>query len=202
MRKHKFVLVVLCVAVSWSTVQAQKADREGPLGLTWGSSADEVRALGAELQQDVPGTDYGMCFSAKKLPRVLSDQEETLVCFGYDDSLWRIVAYSKSFLNDPSGNNLKARYQKLLAILSEKYGSPSSVQTLGDSIYQQPQYFLAGIRAGLTYWYSNFSTPILSVQLNLSADDSSSGRWSIIYTNKSLRDAFDAAKKAKEKGSL
>jgi len=89
-----------------------------------------------------------------------------------------------------------------MATLTEKYGMPTSVHSLGDSIFQQPEYFLAGVKGGHTNWYSNFSTSTLSVQINLSAEDSSTGRWRIIYEDKSLRKDFDVAKKAKEKSAL
>jgi hypothetical protein len=203
MTKYRLAAGVLILAITLfaGNVSAQKADREGPLGLTWGAAPDEVRTLGADLK-DISGTEFGTSFVATKLPRALSDQDATILSFGYDDKLWRMVAVSKTFEHDPSGNALKARYQELLNVLTEKYGPPSSVQRLGDSIYVEPQYFLAGIKGGHTYWYSNFSTPSLSVQLGLTADDSSSGRWRIIYEDKSLRKAFDAAKRGKEKGAL
>jgi hypothetical protein len=197
------IIWVLAIMLCPGNVNAQKADRdrEAPLGLTWGVAPDEVRALGADLNE-FPGTEFGTSFATTKLPRALSDQEATILSFGYDGRLWRIIAVSKAFQNDPSGNALKARYQELLNVLTEKYGSPTSVQHLGDSIYAESQYFLAGIKGGQSFWYSNFSTPSLSVQLGLSADDMSSGRWRIIYEEKSLRKAFDAAKKGKEKGAL
>jgi hypothetical protein len=207
MTKRTFLQsIILLLSVAFllslhSLTRAEKADQEGPLGLTWGTTSDQVRALGAELK-DMPKSDYGASFVATKLPRVLSDQEATIISFGYDDRLWRLVAISKAFPDDPTGTNLKVRYQELLAILAEKYGAPSSVHNLGDSIFQQSQYFLAGVKDGRTNWYTNFSTPSLSVQLNLSAEDSSTGRWRIIYEEKSLHKAFDVAKKAREKGAL
>lgn len=205
MTKYRLIafslLAVMAFASPLAPATAQMAPDQGPLGLTWSMPVDQVKALGAELK-DLPITDYGVSFVATKLPRVLSDQEATIVSFGYNDKLWRIVAVGKAFSNDPAGTNLKLRYQELLAALAEKYGKPSTVHSLGDSIYQEPQYFLAGIHGGRTSWYSNFSTQNLTIQLNLSADDSSTGRWRIIYEEKSLRKAFEVAKKVKEKNAL
>jgi hypothetical protein len=200
-RSAAAVVFVFAIMAFGANVDAQKTDQEAPLGLTWGAAPDEVRALGADLKE-FSGTEFGTSFVATKLPRALSDQEGTILSFGYDGKLWRIVAVSKAFENEPSGSGLKARYQELLNILADKYGPPSSVQRLGDSIYADPQYFLAGINMGHTQWFSNFSTPSLAVQLGLTAQASSSGRWRIIYEEKSLRKAFDAARKGKEKGSL
>lgn len=194
-------LFVILLAMPVFHVLAQKADLEGPLGLTWGFSADQVRALGVDLK-DGPPSDFGVSYAATKLPRAVSDQELAFVSFGYDDKLWRVMAISRPFSSDPSGTNIKSRYQELSTILAEKYGKPLSVQSLGDSIYKQPQYFLAGINGGHSSWYSNYETPKLFVQLSLAAESSSTGRWRIIFEEKSLRQAFDLARKAKEKGAL
>jgi hypothetical protein len=182
---------------------SQKADQEGPLGLTWGFTADEVRALGVELKSS-SGGELGVTFEAAKLPRALSDQEVALLAFGYDDKLWRVMVISKSFTNDPTGASLRARYEELSTVLAEKYGKPSSVQNLGNGnlFYQKPENFIYGLSKGEIKWFSNYQTPNLFVQLALAADTMHSGRWRIIVQNKSLQKGFDAAKKAKEKGSL
>lgn len=189
------------LALACSPLLAQQINQDGPLGLTWGASADQVRALGIELK-DIPQTDYGVTYIATKLPKVLSDQEGTIISFGYNDMLWRIVVISKVFSNDPSGVNIKARYQELVASLEEKYGKPSSSHHLGDSIYGQSRYFLAGLHGGQSSWFSNFSTPSLAVQIGLSAESSSDARWRIFFEEKALKKTFDIAKKAKEKNAL
>lgn len=194
-------LLAVLLASPWSQSTAQQVDQDGPLGLTWGASADQVRALGVELK-DIPQTNYGATYIATKLPKALSDQEGAIISFGYNDKLWRIIIVSKAFSNDPSGTNVKARYQELVASLSEKYGKASSTHHLGDSIYAQAQYFLAGINGGHTSWFSNYSTPALSVQIGLSADSSSTARWRIFFEEKSLKKTFDITKKTKEKSAL
>jgi len=192
-----FVVFVLTIPNAYS----QKSDQEGPLGLTWGSTPDEVRALGVELKS-YSDSQFGVTYEAAKLPRALSDQEGTLLAFGYDNKLWRVVAVSRSFSNDPTGMNLRGRYDELLAVLTEKYGVPSTVHSLGSQFYQKPENFIYGLSNGEIKWFSNYQTPNLFIQLGLGADTMSSGRWKIIFQNKLLQKGFDAAKRAKEKGSL
>jgi hypothetical protein len=179
---------------------AQSA-QDAPLGLTWGESASQTRAHGIELSETA-SREFGMGYVATRLEKSVADQSAVLLFFGYDDRLWRIVINSREFANDPTGYAVLKRYRELSSVLSEKYGSPSEVHRLGDSIFNQQQYFLAGIRGGNTKWYSNFESPNAFVQLGLSADDSSTGRWRLIYENKDLRRNFDLARHSKEKGSL
>jgi len=151
---------------------------------------------------EAPWTDFGRSYFATNVPRTLSDQEFALISFGYDDKLWRIVAMSRSFPNDPSGSLVKGRYKELSATLADKYGKPLATHLLGGSIYKKSQYFLAGIQGGQSSWYSDYETARLTIQLGLTADNPSTGRWRIIYEEKSLSKSFAVSRKTKEKGDL
>jgi hypothetical protein len=176
-------------------------DEAAPFDLPWGASSNQIRALGVELKE-APWADFGQSFFATNIPRTLSDQEFALISFGYDNKLWRIVAMSRSFSNDPSGSLVKRRYKELSATLAEKYGKPIATHLLGDSTYKKSQYFLAGIHGGQSSWYSDYDTPRLTIQLGLTADSPSTGRWRIIYEEKSLSKSFAAARRTREKGGL
>jgi hypothetical protein len=180
--------------------QAQSIGR-APLGLEWGLSQEETKKLGVELtsQRD---DSFGKAVIFTKLPQTIADADTVLGSYGYDDRLYRIVILSKQFSNDPSGNAVLSRYSTLGAILSEKYGRAAQTHHMGDSIYAEQRYFVAGIQNGRTYWYSNYLAPDLFVQLGIIAEDSSTSRWRIIYENKALKGNFEQAKRAKEKGTL
>ncbi|MGY3563968.1 hypothetical protein ACVWXP_007293 [Bradyrhizobium sp. USDA 4463] len=137
-----------------------------------------------------------------RLPQAIADAEVVYGSFGYDDKLFRIVIVSKPFANDPFGNGVLNRYTALLGILTEKYGRPAQTHRLGDSIYAEQRYFVSGVQSGRTFWYSNYSTAELSVQLGIIADDGSTARWKIIYENLPLTTMFEQSKRTKEKGSL
>jgi hypothetical protein len=196
--RELFATIVLVIAV-WSP--AYGADNAAPLGLVWGSSVDEVRALGIDLIA-VPAKDFGDSYVAQKLPKALSDQDNTALSFGFDNKLWRVVAISRLFENDPQGASVKARYQELLASLTEKYGKPRSVHSLGDSIFAQPAYFIAGLRSGKSFWYSELIGADVKVQVAIRAESNDGARWFIYYENKALSLSFQESKRLKEKGAL
>lgn len=194
-----FALLVFMLALVPSMALSEP---EAPFGLTWGIGVEDVRKMGVELKETQKNTQFGTSYSASKLPKVLGDQELTLLFFGFNDRLWRIVAASKNFSNSPYGIAVKDRYQELVGILAEKYGKPSSFHKLGSSIYSQPEYFLAGIRGGESSWFSNFNTSELELQLNISATDHSTAHWVMIFENKALKKSFELDRKGKEKGTL
>lgn len=183
--------------ISTSSVLAQDA----PLGLKWSSTVDSVRQTGIELKE--AGSDaYGTGFSANKLSKALADQETTLLSFGYNDKLWRIVILSQNFANDPMGVVVRNRYQELLGILTDKYGKPVGHHRLGESIYSEPRFFLTGIQGGNSFWYSDFKASELDIQIGILATSGSDARWRIIYEYKPLKAIFEQSKKVREKGSL
>ena len=191
------ILIFSCALLSTQNVMAQEA----PLGLHWSASAETLKQAGIDLKES-GSDDFGVGFVAQKVPEGLSDQETTLLSFGYNDKLWRIVIVSKSFPNDPTGIAVRNRYAGLVRILSEKYGKPKVHQILGGLIYSEPQYFLAGIEGGNSFWYSNFETSDLFIQIGILAATSSDARWRIIYEYKPLKETFVRAKKGREKGRL
>jgi hypothetical protein len=104
------------------------------------------------------------------------DQEVTYLSFGFDDKLWRIAALSRSFDSDPHGNKVLSRYTELSELLAEKYGKGKRVHSLGDSIYSQSQYFIAGINGGRTNWFTDFDPPNLHIQIGIAAAASDSAK--------------------------
>jgi hypothetical protein len=129
----KFATIASVVGILIAPVFAQK-NREGPFGLTWGSTVEQTKAVGIELKPDT-NKENGVSFIARSLPKALSDQDFAFVSYGFDDKLWRIVAVSRSFSNDPKGEKIRTRYGELVGVLAGKYGPPQSSHTLGGSIY-------------------------------------------------------------------
>lgn len=195
-----FTALALLDLIAGTSAFAQSTNK-APLGLEWGLSQDETRKLGVELGS---GTDdsFGKGVALTRLPQAIADAEVVYGSFGYNDKLFRIVIVSKPFANDPFGNGVLNRYTALQGILTEKYGRPAQTHRLGDSIYAEQRYFVSGVQSGRTFWYSNYGTADLSVQLGIIADDGSTARWKIIYENKPLTTMFEQSKRAKEKGSL
>jgi hypothetical protein len=195
------LLLVASLLSFGSSAVSQVPETEGPLGLIWGSPSSEVRGRGTELKE-FDGTDFGKSYIAAKMEKALADQSAALLSFGFNDKLWRVLITSRPFSDDPTGTAVLERYSELSGLLSEKYGKPSKVHKLGDSIYAESAYFVAGIRGGQTRWFTNFETPTLSIQLGITAADNSTASWRIIYENKIFRRDFDASKRSREKGNL
>jgi hypothetical protein len=194
---RKLVFIVALGASACSAARGQDA----PLGLSWGATVADLSNQGIELK-DFEGSIFGKSFLAMKVERAVADQQASLLSFGFNDKLWRIVITSREFSNDPTGTAVRARYEELSSVLSEKYGKAKQVHQLGRSIYSESRYFIAGIRGGETSWFSNFETPTLFIQLGITASDSSTSRWRLIYENKAMRKEFEASKRTREKGSL
>jgi hypothetical protein len=201
MTRLRYAATFLIAVITIVGSQPARSQSEAPFGLTWGVSADDLRAIGVDLRE-LPEKTFGISYAASKLPKVLADQEATLLSFGFDNKLWRVIGLGKQVENDPYGAAVKERYQELLGLLAEKYGKSRSVHTLGGSIYSEPRYFIAGIRGGESSWFSNFSTTETDVQLSLTATDSSTARWRVIFEYKPLKRKFEADRKGREKGAL
>lgn len=202
MRGHVLALVVAITFLSpIEAAHTEDIQENAPLGLRWGMSTDELRRDGVELT-DFKSKEFGNSFIAVKLNRALADQDAALLSFGYNDKLWRIVINGRDYRNDPSGNSVMSRYNELSAILTEKYGKPKAVHRLGGSIYSEPRYFLAGIRGGESKWFSDFKTPELLVQIGVTASDSSTGSWRLIYEYRPLLKEFERSKRGSEKDKL
>jgi hypothetical protein len=191
----------LILALFIASTAAFAGVTDAPFGLSWGASVEESKSSGVELK-GAPTADYGDTYVSTKLPRAVADQDQTFLSFGHNDKLWRIIVIGRATPNDPHGGSIKARYQELVEVLTERYGKGRSYHVLGDSIFSQSQYFLAGIRDGKSTWYTNFDTPEVQVQIGILAESGDTGRWRIIYEYKPLRKSFEESRRLREKGTL
>jgi len=122
MRILKCVLVIGAILFALVAGAApQDKESVAPFGLEWGMSTAQVKGLGVDLAER-PEKEFGQTYTATKVPKILSDVALVVLSFGYDDKLWRIVAVSKNFDNDPYGSAVQSRYDELARLLGEKYG--------------------------------------------------------------------------------
>jgi hypothetical protein len=127
---------------------AQEVGKNGaPFGLSWGTSAAEVRAVGAALSEPKE-SDFGISYTATKLPKVLTDVETVHLSFGYDDKLWRVFVVSRDFSNDPYGGALRQRYDELSRVLAEKYGRGTQFHRDDPNPYMGADDFLMAVHMG------------------------------------------------------
>lgn len=172
-----------------------------PFGLEWGLSKEEVEARSIKLIE-APTSEGSLRFSATGLSKVVAGVETVVIDFGFDNRLWKVIAASEDFPNDPYGFKVKARYGELNEILTEKYGKGKATHRTGGSIYDEARYFLAGLNGGKNWHFTTYSALGLSIELSVRAKDSDTGYWVLIYNNTELAKGYDNAKANREKGAL
>jgi hypothetical protein len=180
---------------------AEEERKAAPLGLQWGMSSAQVRELGIDLK-DLPVKDYGTSYTASKLPKVIADTETVVLSFGFDDRLWRIFMRSKVFTNDPFGSAVRNRYDELSSELAEKYGHGQQNHHTGEGFYAKADNFIYALSTGNAWYYTNYTTNILQIQLSIGARDTSTAFYQILFESKPLRSDFEQSKKTHEKDSL
>ena len=175
------------------------ADEKAPFGLSWGLSKKQVEALGVKLDESSDDAN-GKSFGAKSLPKVLSDISAVLLSFGFNDKLFRVAAASETIKNEPYGTKIKRRYEALKNILTKKYGPGETRHSVGK--HYEGKNFLFGIKSGNSWYYTNFSTNVLSIQLGIRATGLSDGHYVLFYENKILKKDVKKQAKEKEKDAL
>jgi hypothetical protein len=172
-----------------------------PFGLEWGLSKEELEAKGVKLME-ARTSEGSQRFTATGLSKLVAGIETVVVDLGFDNRLWKVIAASEDYPNDPYGFKVKARYAELNDILVQKYGKGKPTHRTGGSIYDEPQYFLAGIKNGKSWHFTNYSANGLNVELSVRAKDSDTGYWVLIYNNTELEKGYDKAKANHEKSAL
>jgi hypothetical protein len=202
MMKGLLVSVMLLWAVACPDRMALAADAPAaPFGLTWGMSSDAARTLGVDLSSRTD-SDFGVQYTATKLPSVLSDIDLVYLFFDYKDRLWRVFAASRSFENDPYGASVQSRYDELDQVLASKYGVGSHHHYQDQEMWKEPSEFLAGISDGRSWHYTDYRSGPVTVQLGIRALSFDVGVYTLIFKNEDLSKEFDQQKKEREKGAL
>jgi hypothetical protein len=197
MRNRIPITVFFCVFISLPAY----ADNAAPFGLTWGTTKSEILKLGVKLKE-IKADNAGKRFSAKGLPKMITDVHSVFLSLGFNDKLHRVAAVSKDFENDPYGRELKSRYNKLAKLLTAKYGNGAKNHHTDTELYTEPSSFLMGIKNGRSWHYTDYSNEKVSIQLGIRASSSSVGYYLLIYQNKALEKGVKEQLKKKEKEAL
>jgi hypothetical protein len=200
-RHVAFAIIVSLVVIPALQARAEDNSDAAPFGLRWGMSSAQARAIGVVLTEDTH-KNYGLTYMVTKLPKIIADVQTVLLSFGFDDKLWRVVAVSKEFSNDPYGSAVQKRYDELAAELAEKYGRGEAKSGASDEFYRDPKNFVYAIQSGNAWHYTNYNTNLIRVQLGISATDLSTAFYQIIFENNALRLNFEKGKKTNEKNAL
>lgn len=204
MRSIRYVaFAVIASLAMMTTSRAVAADDNGaaPFGLQWGMPSSQARAIGVSLTED-SHKNYGATYIATTLPKMIADVQTVLLSFGFNDNLWRVVAISKDFPNDPYGSAVQRRYGDLAAELAEKYGRGANESGASDVFYRDPKLFVYSIQSGNAWCYTNYHNSLVTIQIGIGATDSYTAFYRIIFESNSLKSDFEKGKKINEKGAL
>jgi hypothetical protein len=183
-------------------VETANPSDPAPFGLKWGMSVADAKALGVMLSDPDGKEKFGISYRATNLPKILPDADLVALSFGFEDKLWRIVVIGQKMGSDPYGNGVKARYRELSTALSEKYGRGNPHEYQAAELWKKADEFLTGINVGRSWYYNDFDSTSVFVQLGIMAEDANTANWRIIYELKSLRALFEKGQKAHEKDAL
>ena len=109
---------------------------------------------------------------------------------------------SKAFTNDPYGSAVRNRYDELSNELAEKYGHGEQNHHTGEGFYAKSDNFVYALSTGNAWYYTNYTTKLLQIQLGIGAQNTSTAFYQILFESKTLRSDFEKSKKTHEKDSL
>jgi hypothetical protein len=139
-------------------------------------------------------TTFGKSYVATRLPKGLSDLDTTILSFGYDDALWRVTAIGEENADDKYGNRGEARYDQLATTLAKSYKLEETFEHRPyDGFYSKAENFAYAISQNEAWWYRNFRSPKIDIELSLGSNHEDT-YWRIIYSHRAAESTFDSIK--------
>lgn len=172
-----------------------------PFGLVWGASVMDTKNQGV-LLTPVEEKDYPNSYTAKNLPKSISDFDRINITFGENNELWRIIAYGDFMDDNASCTTGLRQYRIYAALLKKKYGneqekySPAMIDveetdSKGKAVTVQKPAPLENpelckqLEKGTAVLYSTFENKEVGAALALNVDGS--GKSYIVIDYKNLR---------------
>lgn len=180
-------------------IQVPQGAAEAPFGLYWGITKEELEKAGIKLIAD-PDTSLGAIYSATNLPKAVSDIESVRLYLGFGGKLFKIIAASRIFPNDPYGSDVQTRYGELVKVLTDKYGAGKESK-FTEELYDGNNWGM-GIKTNQNWLYTDFETKELTVQISCRAHRSSDLILVLVYEWKPGGALEQKAQKEHEKGAL
>lgn len=173
--------------------------QEAPFGLRWGATISDARNQGVQLSV-AEMEDYANCFSAQRLPKPITFFERVYLCFGQDDKMYRILAYSRLLDDDATASKILHEYDTYSALLEQKYGNKEQYFTPAtitktvknaqgrDEVVQEPAPignpdFLSQLELGTAVLYSTYYNDEVAAALSIGVDGSKKSYIVIDYKN-------------------
>lgn len=176
---------------------------EGPFGLSWGGTYNQIKAMGVELEKEEI-KDYANSFSATQLPKPLPDFRKVIISFGEDNLMWRVLSYGTLLDDDPDAAKVLKLYRKYYKLLNQKYGNAKEFftpkitiieKTVKDQLgrdqiettrIEEPiggKNFLAELQSGQAVLYATFENAKVGAALAVNVDGNGKSYIIVDFTN-------------------
>lgn len=172
---------------------------EAPFGLFWGMTKEDLDVRGVALVAD-SDTSLGAVYTATSLPKTVADVEAVRLFLGFGGKLFKVIAVSREYDNDPYGSEVQARYEEVAAVLKEKYGVGKEKKHIAD-MYDGNNWAF-GLRSNENWRYTDYESNDLKVQISCRASGLANPFWVLVYEYKSGSELEEKAQKDHEKGAL
>ena len=173
--------------------------QDAPFGLRWGVGISDTRNQGVTLTV-AEMEDYVNCFLADKLPKPINLFNRVYVCYGEDDKLYRILAYSRLIDDDSSASKILHEYDTYSALLEQKYGNkeqdftPATItktvknsqgkdETISEEAPIGNPNFLAQLESGNAVLFSTYYNDDVAAALSIGVDGDKKSYIVIDYKN-------------------
>lgn len=176
---------------------------EGPFGLAMGLRPEQIQASGVSLTPipEIPGL-----MKATSAPLPNSSFNEYLYMFGSDSGLCKVIASTPSITVNSFGDQIKDAFGELNKALTEKYGTPETLQFVqSGSIWKDNNDWMMALakeeRHHASYWtlkkLKNLPNNISSIGLSAKADSPYKGYVSLGYEFSNFDSCQEERKKEK-----
>lgn len=161
------ILTRLIILLAISLPFFAHAGGEAMFGMTFGMSAAQVKAIVPTLKMEKKDGASSI-YSAKKMPKNLSDAEMYVLHFS-EDKLLAITSFSHTVANDTHGTIGKKRFAEFRASLIQKYGKPKNeMQIARMKVYKELDEFYECLKYdGCGLWISSFQTEGKAIVIQL-----------------------------------
>lgn len=150
-----------------------------PFGLKWGMSESSLKKIGFT---NADSNDHRLkILNSISAPKAWSKGERYTVVL-YKNKLVKVLAASSDFENDVTGSVGIKAYQGIKSLLSNKYGSPKSLEHIGVKLYKDNDEFYQCLQySGCGIYYSEFKYGGGTIVTNLEGLSRGTGYLKITY---------------------
>lgn len=194
-------LVVSVLAWSCTTVEneAPPADPESMVspsedavfGLSWSDTEEQLIASGVVSGDPEPFLgERGHMYSDVKLPRKFKDSEWCALCFNDSGAIVRVACVGETVRNDPSGEEMRKRYEELKDIISRKIPIVATFEE-NNGKWPREREWWPSLREGKVQWATGFRGEIMEAILEVRAESDVAGAYSLIVDHQRRMQEFN-----------